>query len=109
MAKIHVWLEEPTRFPGRVLVQSLFPGNIVCRAAGGVNNDMSNTFGNESYHELKTHICACGQGLCYRTNMWKLRKYQDEYRFIIESVLGLWFDNNEPIENCEIIMEIPGD
>lgn len=125
--EIRVWLEisdalvedkanvlVQSLFPAGLLVQSLFPEGLA--ESTYASEDSSLDFWLEAYEELKEHKCVyggdeptCGATLCYSTNMWKLKKYQDEYRFIIESVLGLWFDNNEPIENCEIIMEIPGD
>lgn len=117
MAKIHVWLETTDNLDGDtvyVFVQSMFPVGLALSTYA--DTDSSHDFWLEAYQDLKEHECAynsdeitCGASLCDLTNMWKLRRYQDEYMFLIESVLGLWFDNGEPIENCEIIMEIPDD
>lgn len=115
MAKIHVWLEASDGYGGKghVFVQSMFPKGLAL--APHAYEDQSLDFWLEAYQELNGHVCgngrsiSCGPNVCDLTNMWKLRQYQDEYRFLIESVLSLWFDNGEPIENCEIIMEIPDD
>lgn len=116
---IRVWLEEEIDASG-VYVQARIPSDLL--PAGAMvypepQDDYSRPIKEKDLANIRTHNCTAGCAdddkgwLCSRTvcdalNMWKLTEYQAEYRFIIESLLTLYYEMGEKVEDCETILEI---
>lgn len=118
---IRVWLEEETDTSG-VYVQAKIPvdllpaGAVAYREKATTQDDYSQPIEEKNLADIRGHECRanyaddegwmCSRAVCDALNMWKLREYQAEYRFIIESLLTLYYEMGENVEDCETILEI---
>lgn len=121
--EIKVWLEKgETRNTVKVMTE--LPEEVRNARVRWLSTDESKPLGTVAYHALKEHDCYrkeefngycaaradnnLNSDVCDVTKLWRLAHLNQEYIFMVYTVLGMRFEHNMKIKKCKLTVDVSG-